>query len=428
MTTQKYNLDYHLVLHKTYFFGTGIMKNYFYILFFCIALLVSHSCDDPSKVKSVFLSPENMQLSVGETRQIEMFALPLSSIAYNSAAWISSNPDVAVVDSKGNVTAVYSGECMIIGQMSNVYDTCFVKVVTPTYKIDFNKMTMYDADSEDDKKLIVLRLHDNSLSFDKEGNAIGNGLFLNLCLYIPISRDSLPLGDFVVSNSGNQYTVAPGEITQTDGRYYVTGSYLGQYTVDGLSVVRVAKGDVNIAFEGSYIVDCKLFGADNEKIDVNCIAIPNYYRGDDTHDVQSIYYTDYLAEEMTLQAEPSVNHIKLTLNCVGDTSVVFLARVPLSVNYLPSGKYVTADDIYRSFTLLSTSNTYQCTFVTGDTQSVINDATLSVTRDEDKKYLFEAHFSTIDNSSFVVSKADNIRKVKINPKQTVTPFFIDESY
>ena len=46
-----------------------------------------------------------------------------------------------------------------------------------------------------------------------------------------------------------------------------------------------------------------------------------------------------------------------------------------------------------------------------------------MTRDEDKKYLFEAHFSTVDNSSFVVSKADNIRKVKINPKQTVTPFF-----
>lgn len=55
--------------------------------------------------------------------------------------------------------------------------------------------------------------------------------------------------------------------------------------------------------------------------------------------------------------------------------------------------------------------------------SIISDATLSVTRDEDKKYLFEAHFSTVDNSSFVVSKADNIRKVKINPKQTVTPFF-----
>ena len=161
---------------------------------------------------------------------------------------------------------------------------------------------------------------------------------------------------------------------------------------------------------------------------MNCIAIPNYYRGDDTYDVQSIYYTDYLAEEMTLQAEPSVNHIKLTLNCAGDTSVVFLARVPLSVNYLPLGKYVTSDDIYRSFTLLSTSNTYQCTFVTADTMSIISDATLSVTRDEDKKYLFEAHFSTVDNSSFVVSKADNIRKVKINPKQTVTPFFIDESY
>ena len=69
-----------------------------YILFFCVSLLVVNSCNDPSKVKSVFLSPDTMVLNVGESRQIEMFIQPISAIAYNSTAWSSTNTDVAVVD------------------------------------------------------------------------------------------------------------------------------------------------------------------------------------------------------------------------------------------------------------------------------------------------------------------------------------------
>ena len=387
-----------------------------YILFFCVSLLVVNSCNDPSKVKSVFLSPDTMVLNVGESRQIEMFIQPISAIAYNSTAWSSTNTDVAVVDSKGNVTAIYAGECMIIGQASNVYDTCYVRVVTPQFSLSFDKISMYDIDDSETKRYVVLRLHDSSVSFDEDGNASGNGFFINLFLYAPISKDSLPQGDYMVNDNEDEYSIAPGEIKEKDGQYYITGSYLGQYHADGLSVIRIVKGSITISFNGVYVVECMLYGVDNEEIKARCTATPVYWRGETGSDAKSLFYNNYTAQEFSLPSEPTVNHIQVTLNCDNDTSAVFIARVPLSVNYIPSGKYSISNDISRAFTLLSTENNYSCKFIAGDSISPICEATLVVSRDDEKYFLFDASFSTAEES-YVITKRSNSDKMRIKRHQ-----------
>lgn len=381
-------------------------------LYFLLSLIAFSSCDKSTKVQSVYLSPDNLVLNIGETFQLEMFIQPISAVAYSATAWTSSNTDVAVVDSKGVVTAVYSGECMIIGYAADVSDTCFVKVITPSYNFAFDRITMYDVEDDDDKREIVLRLHDSSLSFDKTGNASGNGTFLSIHLFTPISSDSLPLGDYNVSDNEMQYTVAPGEINEENGQFFVTGSFLGQYTDNGLGVICVNRGSVSVSFDAVYHVDCDLSGSDNEKIEAECTAFPLYFRNGNDISARSIYYQNYKLEDFTLQSEPLVNHKKLTLDCEGDTSVVFVARVPLSVDFLPIGEYLMNSDASRTFTLLSAKNEFCCSLLTADTVCRMNNATLYVTQDENEKCLFEASFLT-DKESFVIHPKVNVTKTRL---------------
>lgn len=388
------------------------MRKVAYILFILLSLFAFSSCDRSTKVQTVYLSPENLVLNIGESSQLEMFIQPISAVAYNVTAWTSTNTDVAVVDSKGVVTAVYAGECMIIGYASDVSDTCFVKVITPNYNFTFDRITMYDVEDDNDKRGIVLRLHDSSLSFDRNGNASGNGTFLNIHLFTPISSDSLPLGDYNVSDNEMQYTIVPGEIYEENGQSFVTGSFLGQYTDDGLGVICVNKGSVSVTFDGEYHVNCDLFGSDNEQIVVECKAIPFYFRNGNSNTVNSIFYQNYTLEDFTLQSEPYVNHKKLTLNCNGDTLAVFIARVPLSVNFLPLGEYLMNSDAGRTFTLLSAKNEFCCSLLTVDTVSKMRNAILYVTQDENENCLFEASFST-DKESFVIYPKVNVTKTRL---------------
>ena len=159
-----------------------------------------------------------------------------------------------------------------------------------------------------------------------------------------------------------------------------------------------------------------LYGVDNEEIKARCTATPVYWRGETGSDAKSLFYNNYTAQEFSLPSEPTVNHIQVTLNCDNDTSAVFIARVPLSVNYIPSGKYSISNDISRAFTLLSTENNYSCKFIAGDSISPICEATLVVSRDDEKYFLFDASFSTAEES-YVITKRSNIDKMRIKRHQ-----------
>ena len=150
------------------------MKTKLYILFFCLFCLLS--CSDETKVQSVALNPTEMTLRIGESKQIEMIITPISAIIYNPTSWQSSNPNVAQVDSKGNVTAVYAGECIITGKTKYHEAYCKIMVIAPEYNLDFTNAILFDEgiDTTVDKRNLILRLYDDGLSIDSTGSMSGN--------------------------------------------------------------------------------------------------------------------------------------------------------------------------------------------------------------------------------------------------------------
>jgi hypothetical protein len=196
------------------------MKTKLYFLLFGFLCLLS--CSDETKVQSVALDPTEMTLEIGESRQIEMIISPISAIIYNPTSWKSSNPNVAQVDNKGNVTAVYAGECIITGKTKYHEAYCKVTVVAPEYNLNFTNAILFDEGivSATDKRNLVLRLYDEGLTIDSTGTMYGNGLFLNINLYASADTDGLPLGEYNVADSIGNFAILPGALKQEGNAYY----------------------------------------------------------------------------------------------------------------------------------------------------------------------------------------------------------------
>ena len=218
------------------------MKNK--LLYIAILGLCFVGCSDETKVQSVRLEPTELTLNIGETRQIEMLIEPISAIIYNPVAWKTSNPNVAQVDNKGNITAVYAGECLITCKTKHHEAYCQVTVVAPKYNITFTNGIVFDEGIKPDivQRNLILRLYDDNLTIDSTGAMSGNGLFLNINLYVPSNSEQLPIGEYHTSDTINDYTIMPGALRQEGNAYYATGSYLGQYTDNGLSALFLTEG------------------------------------------------------------------------------------------------------------------------------------------------------------------------------------------
>ena len=133
------------------------MKNKLLYILVCIFCFIG--CTDETKVQSVRLEPTELTLNIGETYQIEMIINPISAIIYNPVAWRSSDPNVAQVDSKGNVTAIYAGECIITCKTKHHEDYCRVTVVAPKYEVTFTNCVVFDEDNENILKSIAEKFH-----------------------------------------------------------------------------------------------------------------------------------------------------------------------------------------------------------------------------------------------------------------------------
>ena len=237
------------------------MKNK--LLYITILGLCFVGCSDETKVQSVRLEPTELTLNIGETRQIEMLIEPISAIIYNPVAWKTSNPNVAQVDNKGNITAVYAGECLITCKTKHHEAYCQVTVVAPKYNITFTNGIVFDEGIKPDiaQRNLILRLYDDNLTIDSTGAMSGNGLFLNINLYVPSNSEQLPIGEYHTSDTINDHTIMPGALRQEGNAYYATGSYLGQYTDNGLSALFLTEG--NVIVENNLTVYCTYIYTNN---------------------------------------------------------------------------------------------------------------------------------------------------------------------
>ncbi len=375
------------------------MKTKLYILFFCLFCLLS--CSDETKVQSVALNPTEMTLRIGESKQIEMIITPLSAIIYNPTSWQSSNPNVAQVDSKGNVTAVYAGECIITGKTKYHEAYCKVTVIAPEYNLDFTNAILFDEgiDTTVDKRNLILRLYDDGLSIDSTGSMSGNGLFFNINLYVSADSEGLPLGIYNISDTINDFTILAGALKQEGNAYYATGSYLGQYTDNGLSALFITEGNIEIA--DNYTIVCSLLGAQSEIINSTFNGDIPIYDTSAEKETTTIEYSNVAVEDFYIN-DSKLNHFKISFSA-NDTTITFIARVPISINTLPLGSYYTNHEP-KAYTLIPK----YCTINTQQKTTQIITATLKV--DENS---FESTFTDENGIKYLLhspKKRQNILK------------------
>ena len=381
------------------------MKNkLLYILVCCLCLM---GCTDETKVQSVRLNPTELTLKIGETRQIEMLIEPISAIIYNPVAWHTSDPNVAQVDNNGNVTAIYAGECLITCKTKHHEGYCKVTVVAPKYQIEFSNAIVFDEGikPETNQRNLILRLYDDNLTIDSTGTMLGNGLFLNINIYAPTDSKQLPIGEYHTSDTINDYTIQPGALRQEGNAYYATGSYLGQYTDNGLSAIFLTEGNIKIENNGNYTMTCSFIGTSNEEINATFNGNLNIYDTSQENQITTIEYIESKNEPIEIEKEPIVNHVKITLSN-NDTTIIFVARTPKSITSLPLGNYYLSDEII-AYTLVPN----ECTIATNDKTTSITAATLQVQENE-----YYGTFVDIDGNKYLfhsTKKNENIRKQQI---------------
>jgi hypothetical protein len=378
------------------------MKNkLLYILACCLCFI---GCSDETKVQSVRLEPTELTLNIGETRQIEMLIEPISAIIYNPVAWKTSNPNVAQVDNKGNITAVYAGECLITCKTKHHEAYCQVTVVAPKYNFAFTNGIVFDEGIKPDidQRNLILRLYDDNLTIDSTGAMSGNGLFLNINLYAPSNSEQLPIGEYHTSDTINDYTIMPGTLRQEGNAYYATGSYLGQYTDNGLSAIFLTEGNVIVENNGNYTITCSFTGSQTEIIDATFNGTINTYDTSEENQVTTIEYSDFAHEAIEIEEEPTLNHIKIALSH-NDTIITFVARTPKSITSLPFGNYYLSDNVI-AYTLVPN----RCQMLIADKVTTIITASLQIKENE-----CYGSFTDSEGNKYLVKKQDNIRKQQI---------------
>lgn len=339
-----------------------------YILYILLTIATLASCDDETKVKSVKLFPSEMAMKIGEKRQIEMIISPLSASKYNPTAWESSNPNIAKVDNRGNVTAIYSGECIITGKAMHESSTCKIRVEIPKYELSYNRGLVFDQGISKDNGLrnMILRLHDSTLEIDDNGNATGNGSFINLQLLAPDKKE-LTEGEYSTENKEIAFSLVAGEIIEENGNQYATGSYLGIYSEYGLSAIFIKEGKIEIKKGEKHTINCQLIGNNNEIITIEFSGDVKYIDNENRKEVE-FFYNNVITNAIEVEGENILSHQRVTLQTKDNIEISMILRLPKSsAHRIPDGKYYINEEI-KPYTIVN-KNGLECK-ITDKNQSI----------------------------------------------------------
>lgn len=103
-------------------------------------------------VSSIILSHDFLSLKVGESSNITSVVLPTSA-TNPKLQWISSNPNIVIVDDAGNITAKTPGECIVIATStdgSNISASCSVIVTQKIENVtlDNYSLSLFEGESK----------------------------------------------------------------------------------------------------------------------------------------------------------------------------------------------------------------------------------------------------------------------------------------
>ena len=239
------------------------------VVIYVVGIVVGlYSCEQ-NKIKNIYFKKDKVQLSVDEQYTAELFMEPFSETDYDRVTWKSSDNSVAVVDKMGHITAVYTGTCTVTARCGKLRASIEVAVLPINIAFDSSKTLAYFyGDSYDNSyNTVVVRFLSDGCQIEPNGDITGAGTYINMQLFAPKSTDSIALGTFRQSNTPMQYAFLSGYLREHNDRRYVLGSYFGNLSVGGNSVVLIKEGVFNISKTMSqYVVEGVLRGDKDETI------------------------------------------------------------------------------------------------------------------------------------------------------------------
>jgi polysaccharide lyase, family 8 len=252
----------------------------------CIVVCL-HSCEQ-NKIKNIYFKKDKVQLFVHEQYTAELFMEPFSETDYDKITWKSSDNSVAVVDKMGHITAVYTGSCIVTARCGKLRASIEIAVLPINIAFDSSKALAYFyGDSYDNSyNTVVVRFLSDGCRIEPNGDITGAGTYINMQLFAPKSTDSIALGTFRQSNTPMQYAFLSGYFREHNDRRYVLGSYFGNLSVGGNSVVLIKEGVFNISKRMSqYVVEGVFRGDKDEVIELSYSGkIPLFDRSNTTAD------------------------------------------------------------------------------------------------------------------------------------------------
>lgn len=319
----------------------------------CIVVCL-HSCEQ-NKIKNIYFKKDKVQLSVHEQYTAELFMEPFSETDYDKITWKSSDNSVAVVDKMGHITAVYTGSCIVTARCGKLRASIEVAVLPINIAFDSSKALAYFyGDSYDNSyNTVVVRFLSDGCQIEPNGDITGAGTYINMQLFAPKSTDSIALGTFRQSNTPMQYAFLSGYLREHNDRRYVLGSYFGNLSVSGNSVVLIKEGVFNISKRMSqYVVEGVFRGDKDEVIELSYSGkIPLYDRSNTTADTVVFDRRTSAIDDMgdLYNVGCRIFRVKYSNN-VGDLLQIEMAT-PLIAKSIVVGEYSVGSSI-REFSLV----------------------------------------------------------------------------
>lgn len=318
------------------------------------------SCETNKKVSNLTLSSNTLSIQIGETKQLELFIYPTSATAYSSPRWTSSDTNTAQVDNKGNITAIYSGECIITVSCGEIKSECLVSVITPKYELTLHSAyaKLIEDENNATSKIYSLKLLDKNLHLNTNTNNIeGNGLMLNIELKSSWENPQIDTGIYTISSNNTPQTFTPGELTNFENNYYATGTYLGEYSDNGLSAIFIKKGTIKIGKEDNkWNIQTFIEGEKGEVIQSSFSDTIMWLNSLEESETIELQYDNATITQAGYSQDTKRALIKLTLQCQNHTTITQHLVIPISSGEkIPQGKYSTSDT-ERNFTIVLNNN------------------------------------------------------------------------
>ena len=93
-------------------------------------------------LENISFETNNLTLNKDDSKYLKLKCFPKNHTCTDTPMWISSDENIAKVDSEGNIYAIDKGECTITCTLSNKYASCGITVDLPLKEIHFDKTTL----------------------------------------------------------------------------------------------------------------------------------------------------------------------------------------------------------------------------------------------------------------------------------------------